>query len=130
MRGRRTATGQTASFQGLGGLGKTQLAVEYAYRFRDTYPKGVIWLTADQDIDAQLTELAEKARWVSPHSEHKYKLEVAQRRLHTYSDCLVTSRTPQPGFTPIPLDPLNEALSIELLYQEAGRQTEGQAEEI
>jgi len=27
-RGKRTAIGQTASFQGLGGLGKTQLAVE------------------------------------------------------------------------------------------------------
>lgn len=154
-RGRRTAIGQTASFQGLGGLGKTQLAVEYAYRFRGAYPNGVIWLNADQDIDAQLTDLAEKARWVSPLSEHKYKLETAQRRLRTYSDCLivfdnledpqamqdylpetqadphilVTSRTPQLGFTPVPLDPLNEALSIELLYQEAGRKAEGEAEE-
>ena len=154
-KGRRTSIGQTASFQGLGGLGKTQLAVEYAYRFREAYPNGVIWLNADQDIDAQLTELAEKARWVSPLSEHKYKLETAQRRLRTYSDCLiifdnledpkaikdylpetqadphilVTSRTPQQGFTPVPLDPLNESLSLELLYQEAGRQAEGESED-
>lgn len=58
--GRRTAIGHTASFQGLGGLGKTHLAVEYTYQYRDSYPNGVIWLNADQDIDAQLTGAKKK----------------------------------------------------------------------
>ncbi|MGH9660116.1 MAG: TIR domain-containing protein, partial [Bryobacteraceae bacterium] len=35
---------------GIGGLGKTQLAVEYAHRFNCHYPGGVFWVEADQGI--------------------------------------------------------------------------------
>ncbi len=152
--GRHTAIGQTAVFQGLGGLGKTQLAVEYAFRYRDAYPNGVIWLTADQDLDAQLVDLAVKARWIAPESEHHFKLEVARHRLRSISDCLivfdnlensatirnylpvppaephllVTSRTEQPDFINLPLDLLTPEQSLQLLIQEAGRQPDGETE--
>jgi tetratricopeptide (TPR) repeat protein len=145
--GRPTNIGQTAAFQGLGGLGKTQLAVEYAWHFRDDYPNGVIWLTADQDIPAQLTRLAVEARWVASESEHKVKLDVAQHRVRSYSGCLIifdnvddlttvepylplpsaqphllaTSRNEQPGFIPVSLDILDEEQSLALLSSEAGR---------
>jgi tetratricopeptide (TPR) repeat protein len=145
--GRRTSIGQTASFNGLGGLGKTQLAVEYAWEYRNEYPNGVIWIEADQEIDAQLTALAVNARWAAEASEHRYKLDVARKRLQSFSNCLIifdnverraaierylpepgasphlliTSREPQPGFEPVPLAPLDENQSVYMLIQEAGR---------
>jgi hypothetical protein len=88
-KGRRTVIGQTAAFNGMGGLGKTQLAVEYAWQFGDEYPNGVIWIEADQDIDAQLTVIAVKAKWVADASEHRHKLDVALKRLRSFSNCLI-----------------------------------------
>lgn len=89
LEGRSTSIGQTALFQGIGGLGKTQLAVEYAYHYRNEYPNGVYWITADENIDAQLTRIAVAARWVAVESEHAIKLDVARHRLKTYSDYLI-----------------------------------------
>ena len=40
---------------GAGGLGKTQIAVEYAHINRDSYPEGVFWIDA-KDTDSFLEE--------------------------------------------------------------------------
>jgi tetratricopeptide (TPR) repeat protein len=58
---------QTQAISGLGGIGKTQTALEYAYRFADNY-KATFWVRADSHLSlstgfveiARLLELPEK----------------------------------------------------------------------
>src|SRR5947207_2450058 len=47
------ATGGIARVSGLGGMGKSLLAEEYALHFGSAYPGGVFWLRAHGNDDAQ-----------------------------------------------------------------------------
>ncbi len=53
------ALGQTQAISGLGGIGKTQIAVEYAYRHRNKY-RAVLWCRAgtEADLAAGFQEIA------------------------------------------------------------------------
>ncbi|MBV8904943.1 MAG: toll/interleukin-1 receptor domain-containing protein, partial [Acidobacteriia bacterium] len=46
---------------GTGGLGKTQLAIEYAYRFGPVYTGGVYWVDADQGLSTLISQVGEAA---------------------------------------------------------------------
>jgi hypothetical protein len=71
-----------AMLSGMGGIGKTQLAVEYAYRHRNDYSGGVYWINAAQDWDVELTRLAEQ---IGFHSE----IENENRRREALSNSFV-----------------------------------------
>jgi tetratricopeptide (TPR) repeat protein len=86
--GRATALSQPQAITGLGGIGKTQIAVEYAYRFHQEY-QAVLWARADSQealtssyvAIAGLLTLAERdaqdqaitvqavKRWLQTHSK-------------------------------------------------------------
>ena len=57
--GQPTALAQAQAISGLGGIGKTQTAVEYAYRYRNEY-RFVLWAKADtpETLNADLLTIA------------------------------------------------------------------------
>jgi hypothetical protein len=76
--------GKTAVVQGVGvvmgtgGLGKTQLAIEYAYRFADNYPGGIFWVDADRGISGVIQQVTAatdlKIDGKLPEEEQLYQL--------------------------------------------------------
>lgn len=69
-----TALTQSQAIHGLGGIGKTQVAIEYAYRYRDEYTY-VLWLNA-QSAESLLTEyvtLADLLHLPQPEKDEHYQ---------------------------------------------------------
>jgi Tetratricopeptide repeat/NB-ARC domain len=61
---------QISAISGMGGIGKSELALQYVYRHvQSTYPGGVMWLKAREDIGLQILDWARLyANLVSPEN--------------------------------------------------------------
>jgi tetratricopeptide (TPR) repeat protein len=70
---------QAVALQGMGGVGKTQLALEYAYRYRTAYDV-VAWLRADSEesVESSLHELGGQLDLQSEQSGADYARAVVQ----------------------------------------------------
>ncbi len=144
--GRRTVVGQAANIHGLGGIGKTQLAVEYAHRYRDQYANGVVWFTANEPLEPQLASFSVRElgypdedkqenlvglarQWLDSHEAYLLVLDNVDagqdmdRLLPGRSQprILVTSRHElPPPYEPVRLEELSPEHARTLLLQTAG----------
>jgi tetratricopeptide (TPR) repeat protein len=77
-----TALTQTQAISGLGGIGKTQTAIEYAYRYGDRY-KAVFWVRADSHL-ALSTGFVEIARLLDLPEKDAQNPDDAVRAVHRW----------------------------------------------
>ena len=137
------ALGQVVASTGLGGLGKTQLAVELVHRYGRHFAGGVFWLSfaSADEVPLQVAACAGPDFGARPLEERVQRVKDAWQsavpRLLVFDNCeeetlldawrptsggcriLVTSRrshwSPTLGVTVLPLDLLPRADSIQLL---------------
>ncbi len=144
---KKLSIGQVAKFEGMGGLGKTQLAVEYAHEYKEFYANGVIWLTMDQNLDEQLLTFAKQYSLVNQNLDIKEQLHSAKYQFKSFENMLliydntngledieqeflpksptnqilITTRNPIQGYTSIELQTLDFENSKKLLEIESGK---------
>ena len=54
------------SIAGMGGIGKTELALQYAIAHREIYQGGICWLRASEDVGLQIVQLAQTYFDINP----------------------------------------------------------------
>jgi WD40 repeat protein len=74
---------------GMGGIGKTQLAVEYAYRHKGDYPGGIFWVNAAEPLAQGLAQLGARLRPEVRGEPPDRQLQVAFEELSRRPDALL-----------------------------------------
>jgi hypothetical protein len=78
-----------AGLTGMGGIGKTQLAVEYVYRHKNDYPGGIFWVNAAEPLAQGLAQIGAKLRPETLAQSSDHQLTAAFGELNHRPDALV-----------------------------------------
>ena len=73
----------------MGGIGKTQLAVEYVYRYRESYPDGIFWVNAADPLAQGLAQIGGRLRPEVRAESSDRQLQVAFEELNRRRDALL-----------------------------------------
>jgi WD40 repeat protein len=110
-----------AGLTGMGGIGKTQLAVEYVYRHKDDYPDGIFWIDAAGPLAEGFARLAidPRLRWAESDRPRDEQIRAAFTALNGRPQALlVLDNLPEPATIAVPLLPdcTPEYLRCRLLF--------------
>jgi tetratricopeptide (TPR) repeat protein len=91
LRERKTAVVEGVGVvMGTGGIGKTQLAIEYVHRFGLSYPGGVFWIDAEQGISNMIAQVVQGADIdIDSTLEERYQLSRLWKKLSQLPPVLI-----------------------------------------
>jgi len=88
--GKTTVVQSVGLVVGTGGIGKTQLAIEYVHRFAGYYPGGVFWVEADFGLPQLIAQTSRAAEIeIDGKLPQAAQLELLWRGLNTRPPCLI-----------------------------------------
>jgi len=141
----RKTSAAICAVYGMGGIGKTELALQFAYQERDrqTYPGGIVWLDARQDMRPQIISFARFHLDLQPPSDLELNDQICWCWQHwrsgkallvlddvqDYADVealnipgrsefqrlITTRKTLGASVRTLPLEPMSESAALELL---------------
>ena len=94
-----------AGLTGMGGIGKTQLAVEYVHRQKDNFPDGIFWIDATGPLAEGFARLAtdSRLRWAESNRPRDEQIRAAYVELNRRPNALlVLDNLPEPAALAVP----------------------------